>query len=242
MRLMKAAVFALIGGPLAMLIAHSARAAECAENDERFEYADVAFRIPNANDLYRHTFDEVGLHFAPQTFVGDRRVPSESYYDANGTTPVDGTYVVVSIKPPRVGQLSVQRYERMKGTLNEAIAAHPGESTFEDGKRTTKVQFRRLDGSTIVATQIVAEDSVLVSESWLHLDGTDKIKHILRCEYFVVRSATLPDLPMECTSWFPVGTSIATVQLRGGKQERSYRLSRQVRDDIEGFIEPGTNP
>ena len=61
--------------------------------------------------------------------------------------------------------------------------------------------------------------------------------HISSCAYW-------PSLQpsMECMSWIPVGTSIAKVLLSGGTQERSYRLSRQIRSDIEGFIAKTANP
>lgn len=240
MRLTKSAVLALIGCLLAVLVGRSTWAADCAANDERIDYAGITFCIPKASDLYRHTSDQFGLQFVPQTFVGDRRVPSELYSAAKA--PVDRTYVTVSISAPVLGQAEVRRYERLKQSLTKAIDAHPRESAFEDKQERGTITFRRLDESTVVASTWVAEDTVLVLETWLHLDGADHIEHMVRCEYFVVRSAALPDLPMECTGWFPVGTSIAKVQLSGGKPERSYRLSRQIRDNIEGFIKAGTNP
>lgn len=237
MRLTKGAMFALIGGVLAMPVTPSTWAAECAANDERIDYADATLCIPKANDLYRHTFDEYGLQFVQQTFIGDRGVPSELYYDADGNAPVEGTYVTVSIRPPSVGQFDVQRYERMKRKLNEAIAAHPGESTFEDERRLANLQFRRLDASTIVAMQIFAEYDVQVSEIWLSLDNTGKIQHTLSCEHWPERKT-----PIECQSWIRVGTSIAIVRFSGGKQERSFRLSRQIRADLEGFLVKGDSP
>lgn len=234
---------AIVGVLLAVLVARSTWAAECAADDERVEFANVTFCMPEANHRYPYAVDEfLGLQFLPQTFIGDRRVPSESYYDADGNAPIDGTYVTVSIKPPKLGRADVQRYERRKYFLNEPIKLHPGESTFEQQQGRGKVSFRRLDDSTMVASTSVAEDGVLVTEVWLRLDGADEIEHMLHCEYFLVRPATLSALPMQCMSWFTVGTSIAIMRLSGGNLERSYRLSRQMRSDIEGFIRKGSNP
>lgn len=230
---------AMVGGLLAVLVARSTWAAECGADDERVEFADVTFCMPKANDRYPYAVDEfLGLQFLPQTFIGDGRVPSESYYDADGNAPVDGTYVTVSIKPPRFSRADVQRYERRKYFLNEPIKLHPGEAMFEQQQGRGKVSFRRLDESTMVASTSVAKGGILVTEVWLHLDEADEIEHMLHCEYFMAR----PDIPMECVNWFPVGTSIATMQLSGGNLERSYRLSRQMRSDIEGFIRKGSNP
>ena len=228
---------ALIGELLAVVVARSTWAAECTADDDRVNFANVTFCVSKANDHYRYTVDEfLGLQFVPQTFIGNERVPRESYYDADGKAPTEGTYVTVSIKSPRFAQADVWQYERRKQILNETIGAHPGESVFEDAKERGTVTFRRLDESTIVASSVVAEDGALVSEVWLHLDGMGKIEHMLRCEYFIVQPAGLSRLPMECMSWFPVGTSIANMRLSGGNQERSYRLSRQIRSDIDGFI------
>jgi len=118
-RLTKAAVLALIGGLLAVLVGRSNWAAECAANNERIDYADVTFCIPKARDLYRHTSDQSGLQFVPQTFIGDRRVSSELYSAAKGEASVDGTYVTVSIRSPVLGQADVRRYERLKQSLNK---------------------------------------------------------------------------------------------------------------------------
>jgi hypothetical protein len=239
---------AIVGGLLAVLVARPTWAAECAADEERVEFASVTFCIANANDLYRYTINEfLGLTFVPQTFIADERVPSESYYDADGNAPIDGTYVTVSIKPPRFGRLDVQRYERRKYFLNEPIKLHPGEKIFEQKQGRGKVTFRRLDESIVIASTTVPENGVLVIEVWLHLDGADEIEHMLHCEHFVARPATHSDSPMECMSWFPIGTSLAIMQLSGmqlsGDQlERSYRLSRQIRSDIEGFIKKGSNP
>jgi hypothetical protein len=169
-------------------------------------------------------------------------VPSESYYDANGNAPIEGTYVTVSIKSPRVGQADVRQYENLKQFMSEKIEAYPGESAFEYYGERGKITFRRLDDFTVIASTSVSEDGVFVSDIWLHLDSVGKIEHILSCEYYILRSAAFITPPLECMSWLPVGNSIAEMRLKGGNQERSYRLSRQIRGDIEGFIEPGANP
>ena len=170
---------ALIGGLVATLAVRSTWAAECAADDERVDFANVTLCISKANDLYRYTIDDfAGLVFLPQTFIGDRRVSSESYYDADGNAPMEGTYVTVAVKPPRLGQFDVQQYRRMKGILSDMIAGHTDESIFEFKTGTTRVSFRRLDGSTIVGTQILAEDNVHVSEVWFDLDGTGQVPHI----------------------------------------------------------------
>jgi hypothetical protein len=233
---------ALIGGLLAIFVARSTWAAECAADDDRVDFANVTFCVSKANDLYRYTVDEfLGLQFVPQTFIGDERVPARSYYDADGKAPVDGTYITVSIRPPRLSQSDVRQYEGLKKILNDAIEAHPREPVFKE-REPGKITFRRFDESTVVASTSVAEDGVLVSEVWLHLDGLGKIEHMLSCEYFIVRPDAFSGRPMECMSWFPVGTSIAKMRLSGGNQERSYRLSRRIRGDIEDFIGAGANP
>jgi hypothetical protein len=238
-----AAMIVLIGGLLAVFVARLTWAAECAVDEEPIDFADVTFCMPKANDGYRYNVDGfTGLQFLPQTFIGEGRVPPESYYDADGNHPIDGTYVTVSIKPPRFSQADVQRYERRKYFLNEPIKLHPGETIFEQKQGRGKVTFRRLDESIVIASTTVPEDGVLGVEVWLHLDVVDEIEHMLHCEHFIARPATLSDSPMECVSWFRVGTSLAIMRLSGGNPERSYHLSRQIRSDIEGFIKKGSNP
>lgn len=211
----------------------------CAADAQRVDFADVTFCIPRSNVRYQTKVDGfVGLQFWPQAFLGDHRVSPDNYYDANGDAPPDGTYVYVRVRQPiNGGRTDAQRQVHLLRVLNDAFRNRADDQTFTEQIDGRTFDFERLSLSTIVGTSAPRSLDEQTRQIWVRLDVTKQIHHTMICDYSQSANSM-----MACASQFLVGNSGAGISLFGGTPTRSFRISEEIRADIESFIVSRSGP
>jgi hypothetical protein len=203
----------------------------CTSDSLQVDLGTVTFCIPNSDELYRPTIDKfMGLHFPSLAFVGETRVPVDRYYDGTGRPPIDGTYVRISARHPRLGgQRDAKRQAAVLQGLTEFVHAHPSDAIFRGGEGTTAL--RHVDDATIVARTQFIEYTIMVSETWMRLDPSGQVDHTMGCEYLPLRDALI-----RCVSSFLIGDTAVEMKLESRSPGQSFRLSQRIRSKIESLV------
>jgi hypothetical protein len=211
----------------------------CAADAQRVDFADVTFCIPRSNARYQSRVDGfMGLQFWPQAFLGDHRVSPERYYDANGDAPPDGTYVYIRIRQPiNGGRIDAERQVRLLRDLNDAFRNRADDQTFTEQIGGRTFDFERLSLSTVVGMSAPRSLDEQTRQIWVRLDVTEQIHHTMICDYSESANSMIT-----CESQFLVGNSSARILLFGGTPTRSFRISEEIRADIESFIVSRSSP